>query len=320
MDALLSALRAAGEPTRLRILGLLGHGELTVTELTQILRQSQPRVSRHLKLLSEANLLDRFREGAWVFYRLVEEGASAHLARTIVDLLPDDDLEHQRDIDRLADVRAARAEAAAAYFRANAPHWDRIRSLYVPEIEVEQKLLAVLRDIEVRDLLDIGTGTGRILEVFAPHVERGLGIDLSPEMLTVARASLAAKDIGHCQVRLGDMYDIPVANESFDLIILHQVLHFAEDPASALREAARVLRPGGVILIVDFAPHEMEELREQHQHRRLGFNDEEVKALARQAGLTPDDIDHLDGGALTVTLWRFSKSGATATRISEAAL
>ena len=307
MESILSALRAAGEPTRLRILGLLGHGELTVTELTQILRQSQPRVSRHLRLLSEAGLLDRFREGAWVFYRLIETGPVAHLARTIVDLIPEDDLEHQRDLERLADVRAARAEAAAAYFRANAPHWDKIRSLYVPEEEVERRLLAVLDELEVKDLLDIGTGTGRILEVFAPHIERGLGIDLSPEMLTVARTSLAAGDLAHCQVRLGDMYDIPAANESFDLVIFHQVLHFADDPALAIREATRVLRPGGQALIVDFAPHECEFLRDEHQHRRLGFADEEVTGWAESAGLAPIGTEHLDGGELTVSLWRLAR-------------
>ncbi|MFQ5346836.1 MAG: ArsR/SmtB family transcription factor [Rhodothalassiaceae bacterium] len=306
----MSALRAAGEPTRLRILGLLGHGELTVSELTQILRQSQPRVSRHLRLLSEAGLLDRFREGAWIFYRLIESGPVAHLARTIVDLIPEEDREHQRDLERLADVRAARAEAAAAYFRANAPHWNRIRSLYVPEEEVERRLLAVLDEIEVRDLLDIGTGTGRILEVFAPHIERGLGIDLSPEMLTVARTSLAAKALAHCQVRLGDMYAIPAANESFDLVIFHQVLHFADDPALAIREATRVLRPGGQILIVDFAPHDREFLRDEHQHRRLGFGDEEVVGWAEGAGLRSVGIEHLDGGELTVSLWRLVRPAA----------
>ncbi|GEQ98686.1 ArsR family transcriptional regulator [Iodidimonas gelatinilytica] len=310
MDVILSALRAAGEPTRLRILGLLGHGELTVTELTQILRQSQPRVSRHLRLLSEAGLLDRFREGAWVFYRIVESGPQAYLARTIVDLLPEDDMEHQRDLERLGDVREARAEAAAAYFRANAPHWDKIRSLYVPEEQVEKRILSVLDDVQVNDLLDIGTGTGRILEVFSRHIKRGLGIDLSPEMLTVARASLAAKDLAHCQVRLGDMYDIPLANESMDLVILHQVLHFAEDAALALKEAARVLRPDGVALIVDFAPHDNEDLRDDHQHRRLGFADEEVSLWARAAGLGTTAIEHLDGGELTVTLWRLRKTAA----------
>jgi ArsR family transcriptional regulator len=134
-----------------------------------------------------------------------------------------------------------------------------------------------------------------------------LGIDLSPEMLTVARASLAAKDIGHCQVRLGDMYDIPLANDSMDLIILHQVLHFAEDAGTALKEAARVLRPGGMALIVDFAPHEHEDLRDDHQHRRLGFADDEVVGWAQSAGLRAFDIEHLDGGTLTVTLWTLEK-------------
>jgi len=304
MEAMLSALRAAGEPTRLRILGLLGHGELTVTELTRILRQSQPRVSRHLRLLTEAGLLERFREGAWVFYRLVDAGAAAELARTIVDLIPRTDPEHQRDLERLSDVRVARAEAAAAYFRENAPYWDRIRSLYVPEEEVERRMLGVLEEINVEDMLDIGTGTGRILEIFAPHISRGVGIDLSPEMLSVARASLAAKEIGHCQVRLGDMYDVPAAGEAFELVVFHQVLHFADDPGLAIREAARVLRPGGRLLIVDFAPHEYEFLREEHQHRRLGFADHEVAGWAESAGLEAGEPEPLAGGELTVVLWR----------------
>lgn len=307
MDVLLAALRAAGEPTRLRILGLLGHGELTVTELTQILRQSQPRVSRHLRLLTEAGLLNRFREGAWVFYRLVDYGPAAQLARSIVDLIESGDEEHQRDLERLADVREARAEEAAAYFRANAKRWNEIRSLYVAEAEVEKRLLALAGEIDVNDLLDIGTGTGRILEVFAPHIQRGLGIDLSPDMLTLARAALAEKGLSHCQVRLGDMYDIPVGNESFDLVISHQVLHFADDPALALREAARVLRPGGLAVIVDFAPHEREFLRDEHRHRRLGFDEDEIAAWAEASGLRPGVTEPLTGGELTVNLWRLEK-------------
>jgi len=317
MEAILSALRAAGEPTRLRILGLLGHGELTVTELTRILRQSQPRVSRHLRLLTEAGLLERFREGAWVFYRLIDEGPSAELARTIVDLIPGDDPEHRRDLTRLSEVRVDRAEAAAAYFRENAPHWDRIRSLYVPEEAVERRMLGVLDEIQVEDMLDIGTGTGRILEIFAPHIRRGLGIDLSPEMLSVARSSLAAKEISHCQVRLGDMYDIPATGEAFDLVVFHQVLHFADDPGMAIREAVRVLRPGGRLLIVDFAPHDYEFLREEHQHRRLGFADHEVTGWAEAAGLERSEPQHMAGGELTVVLWQLERPGtevAPATR------
>jgi len=314
MEAMLTALRAAGEPTRLRILGLLGHGELTVTELTRILRQSQPRVSRHLRLLTEAGMLERFREGAWVFYRLIDEGPSADLARTIVDLIPADDPEHRRDLSRLSEVRVDRAEEASAYFRENAPHWNRIRSLYVPEEAVERRMLGVLDEIKVEDLLDIGTGTGRILEIFAPHIRRGLGIDLSAEMLSVARSSLAAKEIGHCQVRLGDMYDIPATGEGYDLVVFHQVLHFADDPSMAIREAVRVLRPGGRLLIVDFAPHDYEFLREDHQHRRLGFADHEVAAWAESAGLAPTEPDHMAGGELTVVLWQLEKPGTEVAR------
>ena len=205
MDALLAGLRAAAEPTRLRLLALCAHAELTVTELTQILGQSQPRVSRHLKLLSEAGLIDRFREGAWAYYRLAAGGQGAALARTLVDLVPAHDPQLGRDLERLESIKAARARAAADYFRANAERWDEIRSLYVPESEVEQALARLLGERQIVDFLDIGTGTGRILEVFAPRVQRGLGIDLSHDMLRVARARLEQAGVRHCQVRHGDM-------------------------------------------------------------------------------------------------------------------
>jgi len=310
VDKLLSILRAAGEPTRLRIIGLLGHGELTVTELTQILGQSQPRVSRHLKLLSEAGLLARFQEGTWAFYRLAEDEEAAYFARTLVDLIPEDDPIHARDLERLRMIRGTRAKEAAEYFRANAADWNRMRSLYVPEEEVEQKLLEALRGKKIKHLLDIGTGTGRILEIFSPFIERGLGIDLSHEMLSVARTMLAEKHISNCQVRLGDMYSIPVGNASQDVVIFHQVLHFADDPESALKEAGRVLKEGGVMLIVDFAPHEMEFLREQHAHRRLGFEENEIIAYAREADLREISTIPLAGSKLTVNIWQFEKKRA----------
>ncbi|MHA1543707.1 MAG: ArsR/SmtB family transcription factor [Alphaproteobacteria bacterium] len=310
MDQLLALLRASGEPTRLRILGLLGHGELTVTELTQILGQSQPRVSRHLKLLSEAGLLRRYQEGTWAFYRLAEDEDPGYFARTLVDLIPDDDPTHTRDLERLRMVREARAKEAAQYFRANAEDWNRIRSLYVPEEEVEKHLIEACKGKQIDYLLDIGTGTGRILEIFSPRIKGGLGIDLSHEMLAVARAMLSEKKITNCQVRLGDMYSIPLDNVSQDLVIFHQVLHFAEDPENTLREAARVLKPGGTMLIVDFAPHDMEFLREQHAHRRLGFEQKEITAMGIEAGLSIKAVENLQGGKLTVNIWNFEKNKA----------
>lgn len=307
MDQLLGGLRAAGEPTRLRILGLLAQGELTVTELTQILRQSQPRVSRHLKLLCEAGLLERFREATWVFYRLADGGGNGRLARSLVQLIPEDDQAYLHDQERLKGVRAARAEAAAAYFSANAVNWNHIRSLYVPEEEVEQALGQMLGGGRIADFLDIGTGTGRMLEVFAGRVDRGVGIDMSREMLALARSKLEEKGITNCQVRQGDMYDLALPDLSVDLAVIHQVLHFADEPAVAIHEVARVLRPGGRVLIVDFAPHEMELLRDRHAHRRLGFTQEEVQGWCRAAGLEPGATRCLEGGELTVCLWLAEK-------------
>ena len=304
MDQLLVGMRAAAEPTRLRLLAICAYAELTVTELTQILGQSQPRVSRHLKLLCEAGILTRFREGTWAFYRLTENGACADLARTLIDLLPPNDPVLTRDMERLEAIKAARARAAADYFDANARHWDEIRSLYVPEVQVEAALVELLGGGEIGDLLDIGTGTGRILEILAPNVRRGLGVDLNHEMLRVARAKLEQARIRNCQVRHGDFYNLTLASRSVDAAIIHQVLHYAEEPAAAVAEAARVLRPGGRLLVVDFAPHAEDFLRTEHQHRWLGFDDSSLAQWFLAAGLESLPAVRLEGAPLTVVIWQ----------------
>jgi len=278
---LTAALRAAGEPTRLRILSLLSEAELTVTDLVEILRQSQPRISRHLKLLVSAGLVQRFREGSWAYFRLAERGIAADLIAPLDPL----DINVVRDQERLAAVRAARAAAAQAYFRRHAAEWDRIRNLHVADEAVEGAIRAALADKPFRSLLDLGTGTGRMLEMFGPDIEHGLGLDLSPEMLALARARLDRARLKHCSVRQGDIYDIAMPPDAFDVVIVHQVLHFLDDSARAVQEAARMLRPGGRLLIVDFAPHNLDFLRDEQEHRRLGFGAEAVAHWIEAAGL-----------------------------------
>ena len=304
MDALLTGLRAAGEPTRLRLLALCAHGELSVTELTQILGQSQPRVSRHLKLLVEAGLLVRFREGSLVFYRIAESGEAAHLARTLVDMLPGDNTELNRDLSRLDKTRQKRAQVAQKYFQDNAGDWNKIRALHVPEADVESRLLALVGKNPIGSYLDIGTGTGRMLELFAGQIERGIGIDLSSEMLAIARTQLEHNDYRHIQVRKGDMYNMPIDDRSIDLATLHLVLHYSLEPAIVIAEAARTLKRGGRLVIVDFAPHREEHLRTDHKHQRLGFSDSEITSAMQQAGLKPGKTESLAGEPLTVKLWQ----------------
>lgn len=314
LPTLVSRLKAAGETTRLRLLRLLAEGELTVTELTQILGQSQPRVSRHLKLLVEARLIERLPEGSWVFYRLTEgegPGAAAPFMRRLLAELDADDLQLLADRRRRAEVTAARAEEAARYFAENAERWDRLRALYVPEAEVEAQMLALLEPgpgEPPQDLLvDLGTGTGRVLEILAPLFERAIGFDISHAMLSVARVNLDKAGVRNAHVRHGDLAAVPVPAGTASAVVLHQVLHYLDNPAAAVASAARLLAPGGRLLVVDFAPHELETLRTEHAHRRLGFSEDDVARWARAAGLEIGTVRHLrsrdSGEPLTVSVW-----------------
>ena len=304
--ALTATLKAAGEATRLRLLMLIAEAELTVSDLTTILRQSQPRLSRHLRLLAEAGLVERYREGSWAFFRLGERGGVADIARALIARLDASDPIIAHDRERLAAVRAARAAAAQNYFRRHAAEWDRIRKLHVADAAVEAAIRAALADKPIRALIDLGTGTGRMLELFADDIERGLGLDLSLDMLALARARLDRAGFKHCSVRHGDIYDLALPRNSFDVVIIHQVLHFLDDSARAIREAARVLRPGGRLLVIDFAPHDLEFLREEHAHRRLGFAAETVQQWLEAAGLDVVKQQTLPPGPqgkIAVSLW-----------------
>ncbi len=309
-EALVGVLRAGGEPTRLRVLALLSAGDLTVKDLTAILGQSQPRISRHLKLLVEAGLVDRFPEGSWVYYRLRDDGAAAGLVRLVLAALDDEDRAVRRDRERLDQVKQDHAERAAAYFAAAASDWAALRSLHLDEREVEAAILATVGERRFGTLLDLGTGTGRMIELLAGRFDRAVGIDSSHEMLAIARSELDRAGIPGARVQQGDVYALAAPRDFADLVTLHQVLHYLDDPARAVREAARTLRPGGRLLIADFAPHGLEFLRDAHAHRRLGFGHAEIARALEAAGLEVVAIRDLpaparEAGAdrLTVTLW-----------------
>jgi ArsR family transcriptional regulator len=308
LDEALTTLRAAAEETRLRILALLAEGELSVSDLTDILGQSQPRISRHLKLLVEAGLVERHREGAWAFFRLADRGPPARFVRPVLDSLDRSDAQLADDHARLAAVRDQRAQAAQSFFARLAPTWDRIRSLHAPEAAVETAALEALGSKPVRTLLDLGTGTGKMLQVLAPRAVRAVGLDASHAMLSVARANLEKAGLTRIELRQGDIYAPPFPRNSFDLVVIHQVLHYLDDPARAIREAARLIAPGGRLLVIDFAPHDLEFLREKEAHRRLGFAQEQVAGWFSDAEL--DTVATRDlappqksGDQLTVSLW-----------------
>ncbi len=307
-DSLLDALRAAGEPTRLRILALLADATLTVSDLTEILRQAQPRVSRHLKLLTDAGLIERTAEGAWAYFHLASADPRVQVARAALRSLAGADPTLASDRERLAAVRAERAREAQRYFDQHAGQWDVIRRLHVGDEQVEQALVDTLAARPYQSVLDVGTGTGRILELLGPRIKRGLGVDVSTPMLAIARHKLDQVGLRHCRVRQGDLYALGLAADSFDVAVVHQVLHLLDDGAAAVREAAGVLTPGGRLVVVDFAQHTQELLRRQYAHRRLGFAAETIEDWMTAAGLAPVSHrtvgdDAADDGRIAVSIW-----------------
>ena len=304
-------LRALADPTRLRIMRLLAAMELAVGELAQVLGQSQPRVSRHIRILCDAGLAERRKEGSWVFLRsAIGPGRAPPLGAAAAHLLTiaeESDAQFaarcSEDRRHLAAIRAAREASAAAYFARYAAEWDNLRALHSPDAPVEAALLSALGSKSLGALLDVGTGTGRIAELLAPRAAQVTALDNSPEMLRLARARLQHLDAAALELVQGDFTALPFGEGQFDTVVFHQVLHYAQAPERALAEAARVTRTGGTIAVVDFAAHDREELRSQHAHARLGFSDEQMLALLGEAGFTAAPPTALPGTPLTVKIW-----------------
>jgi ArsR family transcriptional regulator len=312
LKAVVEILRAAGEPSRLRIVALLAREELAVMELCQIMDQSQPRVSRHLRLLTSSGLVERFPDGGWAFYRLTADSPRRAILDPVLANVDEHDAALTRDRDRLAAVRAERAAKAQSYFERNAPLWDQLRSLYVSEADVEAAILAAAPEGPLGEMIDLGAGAGRMLTLLAGRAASALGLDLSQQMLNIARLRVAEAGLKHVELRHGDVFATGLPGRSADLVVMHQVLHYLNDPAAAVAEAARLVSPAGRLLIIDFAPHTLEHLREAHQHRRLGFPDEEMSRWVAAAGLKKPRITTLppkSEGGLTVKIWAADRKG-----------
>jgi len=311
LDDIVSRFRAAGEPTRLRILALLRCGDLAVGELVDILGLSQPRLSHQLKVLSNAGLVTRLPEGAWVFYRAKTVGPEAEVIDLALAQAELDSGVFAKDRRQLDAVLKDRAALAADYFDRIAHQWDAERALHYPESAIEAAILDIVGPGPFSQIIDLGTGTGRILSLLAPRAARAEGLDLSHQMLTVARSNLLDAGVSHAQVRHGDACDTPFESGTADLVIIHQVLHFIVRPSLIIEEASRILKPGGRLVIVDFEPHALEFLRSDHGHRRLGIADDALAGWAAGTGLTFQPVRRFEApdqnAGLAVKIWMSEK-------------
>ncbi|MDX3908478.1 MAG: metalloregulator ArsR/SmtB family transcription factor [Sphingobium sp.] len=319
---LIDLFHALGDTTRLRIMHLLRAMELAVGEIAQVVGQSQPRVSRHIRILVEAGLVEKRKEGNWVFLALSRDASLSPLFALFdsVETSDSEALWQAADLARLAAVRNDRARAADEYFAEHAEEWDAIRSLHVSEREVEAAMYSALGEAPVGHLLDIGTGTGRMIELFGPDAQLVTAIDRSPEMLRLARAKLPGDAADKYRLLIGDFNALPVGDAAADTVILHQVLHYAQAPETVIAEAARVLTHEGRLLIADFAPHEREDLRIRDQHARLGFSSAQMQGWFAAAGLDLISEDTLPGGELTVKIWLGRRHMAQVVPIESSAL
>ncbi|MGI9478031.1 MAG: ArsR/SmtB family transcription factor [Hyphomicrobiaceae bacterium] len=315
-EAGLIALRAIGEPTRLRILMLLATGELTVKDLTQVLGQSQPRISRHLKLMHDAGLLTRVQEGSWVYFRLTDNANQAALLRALLDQFDTDDSDFRRDRDRAETIRRERFQRAQVFFANHADQWDELRAMHADETEVETRICELLEITNGDLLVDMGTGTGRVLELLAGRFRRAIGIDTNQQMLAYARARTQGSAFAHVQIRQGDICNLALPDRAAEAVIMHQVLHYLPEPGRAIAEATRILRPDGRLLIVDFAAHTLDRLRDEFAHQRLGFTDEQMNLWLQQNGLSVlshEELPPARTGAsegLTVSVWLATRGSA----------
>ncbi|WP_409431913.1 ArsR/SmtB family transcription factor [Litorimonas sp. RW-G-Af-16] len=314
MEQFALALKTLGHTDRLRILALLSQGELTVSELVQILGLSQPRVTQYIKSLEGAGLIERLREGSWVFSRLRRNNvALSALVATTLATLPQDDPTLAADRKRLEDVRQERSKLAEAFFAEVANDRSQLGNEYLPQADIERAILNAAGEGPFELIVDLGTGTGRMLELFADRVARGVGVDSSSDMLKIARHALLSDETRHLQVRQGDLHATPIAAHSANLVTMHQVLHYLDDPQEAVHEAARLLDDNGAMLIIDFTAHQEESFRANYAHRRLGFSDSEIAQLFEEAGLTLDGVKTIESRGANipaVKIWKGIKTAS----------
>ena len=306
---MIDTFKALADPCRARLTAVLLSGEFTVQELTRIMGMGQSRVSRHLKILTEAGVLSVKRQGTWSYYRAGEESTFFSGIRPAFERELSSLPERCRDLAAVSKVLEERRRRSQEFFDCHARQWDDLARTLLPVPEYRQRLLQLVP--EGASVLEIGIGTGGLLTELTSRASRVIGVDHSPAMLEEARRRLNDRGIGGIELRLGEMSHLPLSDASVGCVVANMVLHHAADPPAVLAEIRRVLAPGGTLLLADLARHERESAREQLADQWLGFEDNELTEWLRRAGFTIINIDKVaaDAGEEAVLLVRGETAG-----------
>lgn len=280
---MLDLLKALADPCRLRLVAVLLRAEFTVQELTQILDMGQSRISRHLKILSEAGVLSVKRQGTWSYYRVGEDSAFFCAIRPAFERELEQLPQRREDLAAVALALEARRRRSLEFFDQHARTWDVLSRTLLPVPQYQERLLSLVPTVDT--LLEIGVGTGALLPDLSRRAAKVIGVDHSPAMLDEARRRLDHAGNSAAELRLGEMTHLPLADGGAGCVVANMVLHHAADPQAVLAEITRVLKPGGILVLADLARHEREWAREQLADQWLGFEEEELRGWLQGAGL-----------------------------------
>ena len=289
MDSVLY-YKAQADVTRIRLLNLLLHHELNVNEIVMVMGMGQPRISRHLKILTDCGLLKSRRDGLWVFYSASKDGRGGNFNEFYYKFIAGDS-ELNSDYAAMKGVLEEGSRERTRFFDSIASNWDDIKQSIFGDLNISSEILERIKQCDVA--ADLGCGTGELLPYMKQKAKRVIGVDKSPKMLEEAEHRLASNGRG-IELRIGEIEHLPMRDGEADTAVINMVLHHLPSPDAGIHEAGRVLKSGGSLIIVDLEKHQNEEMRKNYEHRWLGFTRKNIERWLGAGGFLPREFVQYD--------------------------